>query len=326
MSAREDEFALIARLFAPFAAALPDASLGLTDDVALISADRMVTIDTIVEGVHFRCEDPIDSVAQKLVRVNVSDIVAKGGRPEAALLALTWPRARPRTDLEHFALALGHDLQHYGASLIGGDTTSTDGPLTASLVLFGRPGPCGPVLRRTARVGDIVCVTGSIGDAGLGLRILEGLETVGEPSALVARYRRPEPRIGWADAVARLAHAAIDVSDGLWADAGHIAVTSGLALAIDATAIPLSGAAAAWAEASGDALAARVRLAGFGDDYEILFTAAPQAEAAIHAAVHAAGAPVCVIGRCLAGPPGAVIARAPDGTRIDLPSRGWSHL
>lgn len=326
MSHGEDEFALIARLFAPFATSLPDASLNLTDDVALLGPDRMVTVDTIVEGVHFRHDDPVASVARKLVRVNVSDIVAKGGQPQAGLLALTWPRARARTDLEVFAHALGQDLQHFGAALIGGDTTSTDGPLTASLVLFGRPGSRGAVLRRDARAGDIVCVTGSIGDAGLGLRILEGLESVGEPSALIARYRTPEPRIGWADAIARLAHAAIDVSDGLWADAGHIAATSGVAIAIDASVIPLSAGAAAWADASGDALSARVRLASFGDDYEILFTAPQQAAAAIHEASSRAGAPVTVLGRCLAGPPGAVIAHGPDGRVIDLPLRGWTHF
>lgn len=326
MSGREDEFALIARLFAPFAEKAPTAALGLTDDVAILSPDRIVTVDAIVENVHFRADDPIDTVAKKLVRVNVSDIVAKGARPDAALLALCWPRGRTIGELEVFAQALGDDLESFGVALIGGDTTRTDGPLTASLTLFGRPGPRGPVLRRGAQAGDLVFVTGVIGDAGLGLKVLEGTLVSRDPTGLIARYRSPQPRLEWSDAVARLASAAIDISDGLWADAGHLAKASRVAIAIDAGAIPLSAAAREMVRDAGEGLAGVVRLAGAGDDYEILFTAPVEHEAQILAGAPSAGVPVTRIGRCMAGPPGAVSALGADGALLEIPLRGWSHL
>ena len=230
-----DEFDLIRKYFAPLATS-PGAD-GLRDDVAEIGtldggARLIATKDAIVEGVHFLSDDPIDTVARKLVRVNVSDIIAKGARPDGALLALVWPKGRSVEEIGGFAQALGEDLARWGAQLVGGDTTSTDGPLTLSLTLFGRCGARGPVRRSGARAGDDLWVTGVIGDGWLGLQAAKGaLAKLGaeERAFLVARYRVPEPPpLAVADLVAEFASSSIDISDGLVADAGHIAEASGV--------------------------------------------------------------------------------------------------
>ncbi len=275
-----DEFDLIRRYFAPLASS-PGAD-GLRDDVAEIAPGLIATTDTIVEGVHFLPDDPISTVAQKLVRVNVSDIIAKGGKPDAALLALVWPKSRPLEQLGDFSRALGADLARWGAHLVGGDTTSTDGPLTLSLTLLGKVGARGPVRRSGAKVGDDIWVTGTIGDSWLGLRAAQGafgaLSTEAR-SFLVSTYRVPEPpRLPLADLVATFASGSIDVSDGLLADAGHIADASGALLVIEAAKVPLSAAGEGYV-ANGKA-DLRALLTG-GDDYQTLFTAPGSARAAI---------------------------------------------
>lgn len=275
-----DEFSLIRRYFAPLATT-PGAD-GLRDDVAEISPGLIATKDAIVEGVHFLPDDPLETVAQKLVRVNVSDIIAKGGKPDAALLALVWPKGRPHELLEGFARGLGKDLARWGAHLVGGDTTSTDGPLTLTLTLTGKVGARGPVRRSGATIGDDIWVTGTIGDSWLGLQAATG--ALGNLSAearnlLVSRYRVPEPpRLAFADVVAAHAHASIDVSDGLVADAGHIAEASGVALVIEAAKVPLSAVGDAYvANAKADL---RALFTG-GDDYQTLFTAPQSARSLI---------------------------------------------
>ena len=267
-----NEFDLIRRYFAPLATS-PGADQ-LRDDVALIAPGLIATKDAIVEGIHFLPDDPLDTVAQKLVRVNVSDIIAKGGKPDAALLALVWPKGRPHEDLEAFARGLGKDLQRWGAHLAGGDTTSTDGPLTLTLTLTGRVGQRGPVRRSGAEPGDDVWVTGAIGDSWLGLQA--ATDRLGPLSAearnlLVSRYRVPEPpRLPVADLVAAHATASIDISDGLVADAGHVAEASGARLVLRAADVPLSAVAAYYVENAKADL--RALLTG-GDDYQTLFTA-----------------------------------------------------
>jgi thiamine-monophosphate kinase len=278
---RVDEFDLIRRYFAPLATA-PGADQ-LRDDVAEIAPGLIATADAIVEGVHFLPDDPIDTIAQKLVRVNVSDIIAKGGRPEAALLALVWPRGRPHAQLATFAEALGRDLGAWGASLMGGDTTATDGPLTLALTLTGRVGSRGPVRRSGARVGDDVWVTGTIGDGWLGLQAARGgLDWLPDDMRrfLIARYRTPEPpALAFADMLAACATAAVDVSDGLVADAGHLAAQSAVRLIVRSPDAPLSSAARACLAGSGIAL--EDLLTG-GDDYQTLFTAPVSARPLIH--------------------------------------------
>lgn len=275
-----DEFDLIRRYFAPLATS-PGAD-GLNDDVAEIAPGLIATKDAIVEGIHFLPDDPLESVSQKLVRVNVSDIIAKGGKPDAALLALVWPKRRPHEQLEGFARGLRKDLYRWGAHLVGGDTTSTDGPLTLTLTLMGKVGARGPVRRSGAKPGDDVWATGTIGDGWLGLQAATG--KLGQLSAeaanlLVSKYRVPEPpRLFFADVVAAHATASIDVSDGLVADAGHIAKASGIAILIRAADVPLSPAGQSYVDNGRVSL---TQMLTGGDDYQTLFTAPPSARAAI---------------------------------------------
>lgn len=329
-----NEFEIIARLFAPLARSAGAA--GLRDDAAELTplpsagARRIVTVDALVEGVHFLSDDPLDSVARKLVRVNVSDIVAKGGRPEEALLTLVWPASRPVADLERFAPALGDDLALWGAHLIGGDTTSTPGPLTLSLTLFGACGAAGPVRRNGAAPGQDVWVTGEIGDAGLGLRALRG--ELGELSAedrehLVSCYRVPRPPpVDFAAIVAAYATASVDVSDGLLADAGWIARESGVGLVIDPDSAPLSLPALTAVAAGG--MEARLALLTAGDDYQTLFTAEPESRALILARASAIGLRITRLGVVEAGAgvrlPGSAGVGLPGG---GLPAKpGWRHF
>ncbi len=315
-----NEFDLIRRYFAPLASS-PGAD-GLRDDAATVAPGLIATKDAIVEGVHFLPDDPLETVAQKLVRVNVSDIVAKGGRPDAALLALVWPKGRPHADLEGFARGLGKDLARWGAHLAGGDTTATDGPLTLTLTLLGRVSADGPVRRSGARVGDDVWVTGTIGDGWLGLQAALGAFgplTAEARNLLVSRYRVPEPpRLPLADLVAAQATASIDVSDGLAADAGHVAAVSGVQIVLWADKVPLSAAGAHYVENGKAHLQA---LLTGGDDYQTLFTAPVSARQAIEAS----GQTVSRIGSVAAGEGVVVLDGA--GQPLDLEGAGgWRHF
>lgn len=312
-----DEFDLIKSYFAPLAtSAGADA---LRDDVAEIAPGLIATKDAIVEGIHFLPDDPIGTVAQKLVRVNVSDIIAKGGRPDAALLALVWPKGRDKAEIAEFARVLGNDLARWGAHLVGGDMTSTDGPLTLSLTLLGRVDKLGPVRRSGARVGDDVWVTGTIGDGVLGLMAAQG--KFGKLSAeasnlLVSRYRVPEPpKLAFADVISGHATGAIDVSDGLVADAGHVAEASGVRMVIRAGDVPLSAVAETYVTNGRVTLGA---LLTGGDDYQTLFTAPPTARAELEAAK------ATRIGVVEEGSGLSVLDAT--GAEMVFDSAGWTHL
>ncbi len=314
-----DEFDLIRRYFAPLASAT--GAYQLKDDVAEIAPGLIATKDAIVEGIHFLPDDPISTVAQKLVRVNVSDIVAKGGKPDAALLALVWPKGRPAEQLGDFSRALGKDLERWGAHLVGGDTTSTNGPLTLTLTLLGKVGARGPVRRSGAKVGDDLWVTGVIGDSWLGLKAATG--SFGALSAearnfLVSKYRIPEPpRLPFADLVAACASGSIDVSDGLVADAGHIAEAAGVQLVIEAARVPLSAAGHGYLTNGKADL--RALLTG-GDDYQTLFTAPQSARASIETS----GQGVARIGHVEQG--AGVRVLDASGAELEISSGGWRHF
>jgi thiamine-monophosphate kinase len=291
-----DEFDFIARLMEPLTGGAPEA-LGLLDDAAAIPArpgfDLIVTADMIVEGVHFLPTDPLDLVARKLLRVNLSDLAAKGAEPWGWFLTVSWPKRCGWPEREAFARGLAEDQAAFGLRLLGGDTTSTPGPLTASATLLGWV-PVGQArLRSTARAGDLVLVSGVIGDGRLGLKAALG--EIEAPNAL-QRYRLPEPRLNLRRALAA-AHASADVSDGLLADAGRIAIASDLAVEIDLERIPLSPEGLRRVEGAPDRRAALIELATGGDDYELVLTAAPErAEQAIAAAAEA-GERLTVVGR-----------------------------
>ena len=222
-----NEFGIISRYFAPLAGA---GSFSLKDDAALLPVradhDLLVTTDAISESVDFVALDPPDLIAQKALRVNLSDLAAKGAEPVHYLLNLTLPRSVTPDWLADFAKGLARDQRQFGISLLGGDTGATDGHLGVAVTAFGFVPAGQMVMRSGARAGDAVYVTGSIGDSGGGLAIFRGARhglTQADHDHLTASYHLPTPPVGFAARLRAIAHAAIDVSDGLIADLGHIA-------------------------------------------------------------------------------------------------------
>ncbi len=324
------EFELIAHYLAPLAADAPGA-FGLTDDGAVLSGDggpaRVVTLDTLIAGTHYLPQDPADLVARKSLRANLSDLAAMGARPEGYLLSLALASDVPESWVDGFARGLSADQAHYGVTLLGGDTTRTAGPTVISITAFGTAAAGGRVLRRNgARVGDRVYVSGTIGDAALGLAVARG--SAGDAGdadsrALAARYRLPQPRVALGMALCErgLASAAIDVSDGLIADLGHICRESGVAAAVDLPRIPLSTAGQRRVEM--DAAHLRTALTG-GDDYELAFTAPPANAEALAALARELDLPLTGIGEIVPG--GEVLVRDPEGRPMAFDHAGWTHF
>jgi thiamine-monophosphate kinase len=325
-SRKTGEFERIERLFAPLAARFPGA-LGLTDDAALIRPsdghELVVTTDTIVAGVHYVGDESPDLVARKLLRVNLSDLASMGARPVAYTLNVALPSDLDDSWLEAFTQGLALDQAEFGISLAGGDSVSTLGPVTLTVTAFGEV-PAGTALRRSgAKPGDIVFVSGTVGDGALGLKVQRGALSALPPAqrdALTARYRLPQPRLACGVRLRGIAHAAIDVSDGLAADLGHIADTSGVAARIYVAAVPLSDAARA-ALALDPAL--RDTVLGGGDDYELLFTVPPAALGEIAALSRSLSLPLTAIGAIEPGT-GVRLLDA-GGAEIELAARGFTH-
>lgn len=304
------EFTLIARHFAPLAA---PGALGLRDDAAIITPpagrELVITMDTMVEGTHYLAAEPPENVAKKLLRVNLSDLAAMGATPLHYLLALSAPKTTPPAWFAAFAHGLAEDQHRYAVTLLGGDTTSTQGPITLTITLFGHVAP-GTALRRDgARSGDNLYVTGTIGRGVLGLMALRG-EIRDPDGMLAAHYRLPEPRLDLK--LHGIATAAMDISDGLVQDASHIAGASNLTLILEPHLVPLPPAAAAIPDfvTSGQA---------GGDDYELLL-AVPPGHADKMTSIGATR-----IGRCAAGPP-EVRAIDAEGAPLVLGTGGWSHF
>jgi thiamine-monophosphate kinase len=299
-STRLGEFELIARYFAPLAKGFPGA-YGLLDDAAVIAAlpghELVAKTDAIVGDVHFLLDDPPDLIARKALRVNLSDLAAKGAVPRAYMLAIMLPRTVTEEWIATFARGLAQDQDAYRVHLIGGDTDSTPGPVTIAIMAFGDVAT-GRMLRRGgARDGDTVFVTGTIGDAALGLELLRGKSTRLDTKAasfLVDRYRLPQPRVTLGPRLVGLASAALDVSDGLLADLGHICEVSNLAAVIEAPRVPLSTAARAALATNSERI---TTVLTSGDDYEILFTAPPAALNALTELSQTLDVPITAIGR-----------------------------
>ncbi|HVZ15048.1 MAG TPA: thiamine-phosphate kinase, partial [Bauldia sp.] len=308
---RPGEFALIERYFRPLADNAD--AFGLTDDAALYrqrpGEDLVLTTDTVAAGIHFFADDPPDAIARKALRVNLSDLAAKGALPYGYLLALALPANWTEAWLRRFAGALAADQKTYGITLIGGDTTKARDGLSITITALGRVPKGEMVLRSGAEPGDVVFVSGTIGDAALGLRIRQGrLKLARGGKALVDRYLSPQPRVALAPVILRHASAALDVSDGLVGDLGHICDVSGVGAEIRAPAVPLSAAARAALDADPRMLGS---ILNGGDDYEIL-EAVPEREADAYVAEAAdAGVPVARIGTILRGkgPPTVVDGR-----------------
>jgi len=298
----ESEFSIIRELFAPLAKTAAGA-FSLTDDVAAIDLENaVITKDLMIAGVHFRQKDPLDLVARKLMRVNISDLVSKGVRPAGYLLGCVWPANTDRAMIETFVSGLKQDQKAFKCHLLGGDTTRhrlKTGPLTLSATFYG-PAPDGGIIRRSgANVGEDVYVTGTIGDGALGLRVLEAKLKVSEEDKafLQDRYWLPQPRVTFGTALGSFATAAMDISDGLITDAGHLATQSEVGVSINLDNMPLSVAAHKWLQEERNKQSALEFLATGGDDYEILFTAPSSMRRSIHMASRASRTDVTRIGR-----------------------------
>lgn len=327
MDSAEDR--LIARYFRPLATA--PGAFDLVDDAAVVTpppgCDLVLTTDGVIAGVHFFPDDPAASVSRKALRMNLSDLAAKGAKPVGFLLALALPAGTDEAWIAAFAGGLGEDAARYGCPLLGGDTDHTPGPISVSIAAFGVV-PHGTMVRRsTSKVGDCVVVTGTIGDAALGVKLRAdwGLAktwrlTEAMAAHLEQRYLLPQPRSVLAEAVLHTATAAMDVSDGLAGDLGKLCRASSVAAEIDVSRVPLSDAARAAMAAAPELI--ETVLTG-GDDYEIVLTLAPEKLAAFRAAAEAAGIPVTEIGRMQAGERARFI-RAGNALTLARPS--YSHF
>ena len=277
---RMDEFGLIDRFLRPLAG---PQGLGLLDDAALWPAkagrETVLTQDTLVEGVHFPNRQFDHLLARKLMRVNISDLTAKGARPEGYLLSMSLPTSIGVKHWQDFCEGLQQDQSLYGLSLWGGDTTCTPGPITLTMTMIGSVEAGAMLKRSTAQPGDILCVTGTIGDSYLGLQCLQGTKDMGLKQAMcrdvLDRYYLPAPPFTLRQALLRHVRAALDISDGLVADAGHLATVSGVQAVIEFEKIPLSAASRHWLEAQPDWTEGLTRLVCTGDDYQVLMTVPP---------------------------------------------------
>jgi thiamine-monophosphate kinase len=327
MTAPLSEDDLIARFFAPIAG---EGAFALKDDAACYAPppghDLVVTKDALVAGVHFFADDPPGAIAGKALRVNLSDLAAKGADPAGFLLALALPTDWRADWLEAFARGLGEDAARYNCPLLGGDTVKTPGPLTLSITAFGTT-PAGAMVKRfAARPGDAIYVTGAIGDAALGLALrgdppfAARLANV-ERAHLVDRYLLPRPRVAAATAMRDHARAGMDVSDGLVGDLEKMIRAGGVGARVDLSAIPLSD--AARAAIGGEAALFEAAITG-GDDYELLACLAPGRAGAFETAMRAAGVPLARIGEVVAG--AGVVWRDADGAPRVFTRGAYQHF
>ncbi len=298
---------LIARYFRPLAT--HPGALGLADDAAILvpppGCDLVLKADAIIGGVHFFPDDPAGAVGRKALRVNLSDLAAKGAKPVGFLLSLALPAGTPDAWLADFADGLRADAQFYGCPLLGGDTDRTPGPVMVSIAAFGTV-PHGSMVRRSgAKPGDCVFVSGTIGDAALGVKLRREPALAAryqleprERDHLLARYLIPEPRVDLSEQIRLQASAAMDVSDGLAGDLAKLCAASGVSADVEIEQVPLSDAARRVVAV--DEPARELAVTG-GDDYEVVCTIAAENREAFRAAALASGVAVTEIGRIVAG-------------------------
>ncbi len=303
------------------------------DDAAVVSVppghELVLKTDGVIAGVHFFPDDPPAAIARKALRINLSDLAGKGARPLGFLMSIALTRAELGGWLKKFTQALGADAKKYGCPLLGGDTDRTPGRVTVTIAAFGTV-PRGTMVRRGgARAGDRVVVTGTIGDAALGVILRR------DPGAarrwgldrrmrehLERRYLVPEPRNALAEALRRTAHGGMDISDGLAGDLAKMCRASRLEAAIDVARVPLSDAARA-ALAAEPALIEAV-LTG-GDDFEVLASVSPRKLAGLRKAARAAGIALTEIGHFKKGPGTARFVDA-QGRAMKFARPSYSHF
>jgi thiamine-monophosphate kinase len=325
---RPGEFELIGRYFRPLATGA--AALGLGDDAAMLrpraGQDLVVTTDLVTEGVHFFPDDLPECIARKALRVNLSDLAGKGATPLGYLLAIALPKDWTEQWIAAFAEGLAEDQKTYGIGLIGGDTSRASDGVTICITAIGTLPKGTMVHRKGARPGDLVYVSGTIGDAALGLRLRHGTIDGGPAGKgverLKDRYLHPQPRVALAPAVRRYASAALDVSDGLVGDLAHICEESKVGAVIEASEVPLSKAASALVATDPSALTTAIT---GGDDYEILAAIPPKSAAAYEKAASKAGVPVTRIGRIERGR-GQPVILGRDGSPISMGQGSFDHF
>lgn len=290
------EFELISRFFANCGAKRSDAALGVGDDGAVLQVrdgyDLVVTTDTMVVGTHFFPDDNPRALGHKLVAVNVSDLAAMGAEPAWLSLALTLP-AVDEAWLSAFAAGLSETADYYQCQLVGGDTTR--GPMSLTMIAKGTV-PRGKALTRSgAKVGDYIYVTGTLGDAALGLKLCQGLHEVSKKhqSHILQRFHYPSARVALGQALRNLASSAMDLSDGLYSDIQHILKRSNVGASIDVSRLPLSQ---ALKDSCDTSTALQLALSG-GEDYELLFTVPEARRGSLEVLLSPYGIPVTCIGR-----------------------------
>jgi thiamine-monophosphate kinase len=324
---RPDEFALIGQYFRPLAT--DPGAFELSDDAAAYRPSRgrdlVLTVDTVAAGVHFHPSDPPDSIARKALRVNLSDLAAKGASAVGYMLALALPHDWSERWVRRFAAGLADDQRRYDVTLLGGDTTRAAGGVTISITAIGEV-PTGKMVRRSgARPGDAIFVSGTLGDAALALEIARGKLSASRASTarLLDRYRNPQPRMSLAPVLRRYAHSALDVSDGLVGDLAHVCSASGVGAVIEAARVPLSKDASSLVVAQPQALT--TALTG-GDDYEILATVGQEKAAAFVDAAGAVGVAVTEIGRVGAAGDSVPVVLDQNGKALRLAQIGHTHF
>ena len=322
-----NEFDFIASQLKPLAGSFAGA-LDLEDDAAILTPEKgqefVVTTDALTAGIHFFATDPPRLIAQKCLRVNLSDIAAMGAAPYCYSLALMLPEQTSQGWLSEFCDGLRADQDDHNVHLSGGDTTSTNGPLSVAITMIGTV-PAGKAVKRsTARIGDDIWVTGTIGDAAMGLQALKGALTTIDAAArhaLVRRYHVPQPRNRIAPTLRHVATSAIDISDGLAADLGHICTASGVGAKVSASKIPVSDHVLSLLNTS--AITFETILSG-GDDYELMFTANPDKHKKINILSKDLNLKISKIGRLTADLEVGFINQ--DGRMLTFSSNGFRHF
>ena len=323
-----NEFDLIATVFKPLSMGY-SGSLGLTDDAAIITtpygSELVATMDAICAGVHYIGDEDAGLIAQKLLRVNLSDLAAMGAVPLTYLLSVQLPKNTQAQWLQSFADGLHRDQIQFGIYLAGGDTSSTLGPASFSVTALGHVGTGKALRRSSAKAGDIIYVTGTLGDSAMGLGLLQKRITISLPSDqetwLKDRYFLPQPRLSFGQGLVDTAHAAMDISDGVLQDLGHICTASNVGATIHRNKLPLSNAASALIRA--DARLWDDVLSG-GDDYELLFTVPPQYQRQIESLSKATGIAATAIGVITEDK--VLNVEDENGQLLSIPRKGFAHF
>ncbi len=324
---------IIQSYFAPLAAGYPGA-VGLRDDAAVVTVptgfELVATIDAVASGVHFFADDGPADIGWKALAVNVSDLVAKGAVPHTYLMSLAFPQLPDPAWLAQFASGLRDAQSAFGITLIGGDTDRRPGPVSITISAFGLVGAGAIVRRGSARIGDRVFVSSTLGDSALGLALRLGtLDAVAchlslkEREYLLARYLRPNPPVALAGVIGQYGHASMDISDGLLKDLGRMTAASGVGAVIEASALPLSSASARVLGVFPHWLTAIV---GGGDDYQVLVTVPDGRAAAFVEAADAVGVAICEIGRIIEGAGVTLIGSDGQPICVAAGQDGWDHF